>query len=324
MSTESQEKLDDIKVSEEKDGSVTVDLPDHLAPDDSDDGDTRAEASQAAGGEAGDDEDHPDDTEAIRAARRNRRRAKKEYIKQTNVEKDMLLTSLRRERQELVERLSVLERKTHSADLARIDKALEDKELRLQYAKMKMSEATSASDGDAFGKAQDMWYETRREIESIRALKEQAARTTQNQPIEDNREMQRHAAKWMDRNSWYDPSGEDEDSQIAKVIDQKLVKEGWNPSTEEYWEELDRRVAKRAPHRYTEGNDERSTRRPRSVVTSSGRENINGSGAKNTFTLSPEQVRAMKDAGFWDNSEKRNKMIKRYALEARQNQGYRS
>lgn len=325
MSTESQEKLEDIKVSEEKDGSVTVDLPEHLSPnDDSDDGDDKAETSQAAGGEAGDDEDHPDDTEAIRAARRNRRRAKKEYIKQTNVEKDMLLNSLRRERQELVERLSVLERKTHSADLARIDKALEDKELRLQYAKMKMSEATSASDGEAFSKAQDMWYETRREIESIRALKEQAARTTQNQPIEDNREMQRHAAKWMDRNSWYDPNGDDEDSQIAKVIDQKLVKEGWNPSTEEYWEELDRRVAKRAPHRYTDANDERSTRRPRSVVTSSGRENINGSGAKNTFTLSPEQVRAMKDAGFWDNSEKRNKMIKRYALEARQNQGYRS
>lgn len=187
-----------------------------------------------------------------------------------------------------------------------------------------MAEATTNSDGEAFSKAQDMWYEVRREIESIKAIKEQAVRTSSNQPIQDNREMQRQASKWMDRNPWYDPNGDDEDVEIAKVVDQRLVKEGWNPNSSEYWEELDRRLQKRIPHRYTEDHDERPTRRPRSVVTSSGRENISGSGARNTFTLSPEQVRAMKDAGFWDDSEKRNKMIKRYAQEARQSQGYRS
>ena len=327
MSTETKEKLDDIQVSEEKDGSVRVDLPDHIQSPDApeDDGDERddKESAHADGGEA-DDQDHPDDTDAIRAARRSQRRARKEMIKQKNVEKDIRLQNLQRQNQELLERLSVVERKTQSADLARIDKALEDKELRLQYAKMKMSEATSASDGEAFSKAQDMWYEARREIESIKALKEQAVRTSNNQPIQDNREMQRQASKWMDRNPWYDPNGDDEDVEIAKVVDQRLVKEGWNPNTSEYWEELDRRLQRRIPHRYTDDHDERPTRRPRSVVTSSGRENISGSGAKNTFTLSPEQVRAMKDAGFWDDPEKRNKMIKRYAQEARQSQGYRS
>ena len=327
MSTETQEKLEDIKVSEEKDGSVTVDLPDHIqspdAQDEADDKDDGQEAAHADGGDA-DDQDHPDDTEAIRTARRNQRRARKEMIKQKNAEKDIRLQNLQRQNQELMERLSVVERKTQSADLARIDKALEDKELRLQYAKMKMAEATSNSDGDAFSKAQDMWYEVRREIESIKALKDQAVRANSNQPIQDNREMQRQAAKWMDRNPWYDPNGDDEDVEIAKVVDQRLVKEGWNPNSSEYWEELDRRLQKRIPHRYTDDIDERPTRRPRSVVTSSGRENINGSGARNTFTLSPEQVRAMKDAGFWDDPDKRNKMIKRYAQEARQSQGYRS
>lgn len=324
MSTENKEKLDDIQVSEEKDGSVRVDLPDHIqSPDEpEDDGDDKG-ASLAEGGEV-DEQDHPDDTDAIRAARRNQRRARKEMVKQKNAEKDIRLQNLQRQNQELLERLSVVERKTQSADLARIDKALEDKELRLQYAKMKMAEATTNSDGEAFSKAQDMWYEVRREIESIKAIKEQAVRTSSNQPIQDNREMQRQASKWMDRNPWYDPNGDDEDVEIAKVVDQRLVKEGWNPNSSEYWEELDRRLQKRIPHRYTEDHDERPTRRPRSVVTSSGRENISGSGARNTFTLSPEQVRAMKDAGFWDDSEKRNKMIKRYAQEARQSQGYRS
>ena len=36
MSTEAKEKIEDLNVIEEKDGSVTVDLPDHLA-DHSDD-----------------------------------------------------------------------------------------------------------------------------------------------------------------------------------------------------------------------------------------------------------------------------------------------
>jgi hypothetical protein len=52
------------------------------------------------------------------------------------------------------------------------------------------------------------------------------------------------------------------------------------------------------------------------VVTGSSRESSSRpSGSQ--FVLEPEQVRAMKDAGFWDDAEKRNKMIKRYAIEAR-------
>jgi vacuolar-type H+-ATPase subunit H len=70
-----------------------------------------------------------------------------------------------------MERLSVVERKTHSADLARIDKAIEDQELRLQYAKMKISEAASASDGHAMAEAQEMMYEARRQMEALSNFK---------------------------------------------------------------------------------------------------------------------------------------------------------
>ena len=316
MSTETKES-DDIKVMEEKDGGAVVELPDHLAQDDEGEDEQRAEGG--ATGDDGADEDHPDDTEAIRAARRSRRKAKKEYIKQTNAEKDVRMQNLLRQNQELQERLSVVERKTNSADLARMDKAIEDQELRLQYARMKMSEATSAGDGDAFAKAQEMWYDTRRQVESLKGMKESAVKHTP-ASSEDNRELQRQAGRWMERNSWYDPQGDDEDSEIAKIIDQKLVKEGWNPNQSEYWEELDKRLQKRLPHRYTDDTDERPTRaRPRSVVTSSGRENFSGNGSRNSFILKPEQVRAMKDAGFWDDKEKRAKMIKRYAIEARNN-----
>lgn len=316
-----------ILVKEENDGSVTVDLPDSIpSPDQDEDG---GQEQMAAGGTADDDDqDRDDDTEAIRAARRARRKAKKEYIKKTNEEKDQRLVMLQRQNQELMERLANVERKTHSADLARLDKAIEDKELRLQYARMKMSEATSAGDGEAFAKAQEMWYETRREVESMKSLKENAVRAVNVESPANSKELQRQAARWMERNEWFNPEGGDEDSEIAKIIDQKLVKEGWNPASEDYWEELDKRLSKRLPHHYTDNHDEgssRQSRRPRSIVTSSGREGTSSSGARNSFVLSPEQVRAMKDAGLWDNPQTRNRMIKRYAEQARQqNSGFRS
>jgi hypothetical protein len=131
--------------------------------------------------------------------------------------------------------------------------------------------------------------------------------------------MLRHAKSWMESNSWYDPNGSDEDSEIAKVIDAKLAKEGYDPSSADYWDELDARLQKRLPHRYTQQQDE-PRRRPRSFVTGSGRESTGGRQG-NTLVLEPEQVRAIKEAGFWDDPAMRAKMIKRYAQQARNNQG---
>jgi len=313
MTTENE--LKKIVVTEEADGSAVIDLPDSIeSPDEQED-----DREMASGGSTDDDIAPEDETEYQRA-RREKRRAKRDLAKKTGVEKDMKLQHLERKNQELMERLSVVERKTHSADLARIDKAIEDQELRLQYAKMKVAEAATAADGNAMTDAQEMMYEARRQIESLSSLKKTAVQPSQNQGNVPDPRLQRLAANWMERNDWYDPSGRDTDSKIAKQIDEALSAEGWNPTDADYWNELDNRLHKYLPHKYNDSTDVRSsTKRPRSVVTSSGRESVNGSTNRNTFVLKPEQVRAMKDAGFWDDPDKRSKMIKRYAQEARNN-----
>jgi hypothetical protein len=313
MTTENE--LKKIVVTEEADGSAVIDLPDSIeSPDDQED-----EREMASGG-ATDDDVAPEDETEYQRARREKRRAKRDLAKKTGVEKDMKLQHLERKNQELMERLSVVERKTHSADLARIDKAIEDQELRLQYAKMKIAEAATAADGNAMTDAQEMMYEARRQIESLSSLKKTAVQPSQNQGNVPDPRLQRLAANWMERNDWYDPNGRDTDSKIAKQIDEALSAEGWNPTDADYWNELDNRLHKYLPHKYNDSTDVRSsTKRPRSVVTSSGRESVNGSTNRNTFVLKPEQVRAMKDAGFWDDPDKRSKMIKRYAQEARNN-----
>ena len=47
------------------------------------------------------------------------------------------------------------------------------------------------------------------------------------------------------------------------------------------------------------------------MVTSSGRESVASRGG-NEFVLSPERVRAIKEAGRWDNLDERKKMIRKY------------
>jgi len=305
----STDKVEDIPVTEEKDGSVTVELPDELVSEDSSDEPIQAQDDG--------DADQPGDTDAVREARRNRRKAKKEYIKRTNEEKDQRLVSLQRENEEFRKRLADVEKKSQGFELARLDKAIEDEELRLKYFDAKRREAINNSNGDAYTQASNNYDEARRKYEAMKALKNRAAQA-ESEPQTDPR-MLRHAKSWMESNSWYDPNGSDEDSEIAKVIDAKLAKEGYDPSSADYWDELDTRLQKRLPHRYTQSQDE-PRRRPRSFVTGSGRESTGGRQG-NTLVLEPEQVRAIKEAGFWDDPAMRAKMIKRYAEQARNNRG---
>lgn len=317
------DKTEDIEVQEGVDGSATVELPPEIESPDQPPQEAAPKAAE--GGEVADeDADADDDSEALRAAKRARRKAKRELVKKTNSEKDARLVALQRKVDELTQRLTVTESKTHSADIARIDKTIEDSELRLQYARMKMSEATSAGDGDALAKAQEMWYDARRQVDELKRFRENAATPKQQASIPDPR-LQRLAADWMERNSWYRPDNRDTDSRVAKQIDEALTQEGWDPTSEDYWDELDNRLQRYLPHRYNQSDDEPPVQRsrPKNIVTGSGRESPAAAGGRNTFTLSPEQVRAMKEAGLWDDPQKRAKMIKRYAQEARSN-GYRS
>ena len=324
MSTDAQAvEQEVIVIQEEQDGSATIELPNSIPSpeathdDDSDEADERARQREMVAGGAVDE-----DAEALREQKRLKRQRRKEYHKQVATEKDVKLTLLERQNQQLLERLSVLERKSHGSDLARLDKAIEDQDNRILFAKQKIAEATRSGNGELLTSAQEMWFEARRQAEALANLKKRAVAPQPQRTIQaPDPQLQRHASNWMANNPWYDPSGKDPDSRRALNEDAILAEEGYDPKTAEYWEELDRRLQRVVPHRYTEDADEKPRSRPRSAVTSSGREFASNNGRGNSFTLSPEQVRAMKDAGMWDDAEKRAKMIRRYALEARNNNG---
>lgn len=328
-----QKEIEVLKVEESADGSAVIELPpDPESPQ------TEEKGPQVAAQEGTEDSDEADeeareremaeggridpDQEAIRAAKRDKRRARKEYHRKVEAEKNIELQLLRQQNQQLTERLSVVERKTHGSELAQLNKAIEDQKTRIAFAKAKMKEATETGNGELLASAQEMWFEARKNAEAFEDLKKRLVAPQKEQTITPpDPIIQRFANEWMSANTWYDPNGKDQDSVIAMTIDRRLADEGWKPDTREYWKEFDRRLRNYLPHRYTDDIDDEPVepvRKPRAIVTGSGRENAVSSGGKgNTFTLNPEQVRAMKDAGMWDDPQKRNRMIQRYAQEAR-------
>lgn len=223
MSSETQDKdqVEVIAIQEEKDGSATIELPasipspeagantgvdDHDVGSDEDD-EAERQREIAVGGAV------DADAERLREQKRQKRRARKEYHKQVAAEKDVKLTLLERQNQELLERLSVLEKKSHGSDIARLNKALEDQNARILFAKQKIAEATKNGDGELLTSAQEMWFEARRQFEALEAIKKKAVAPQGQRTIQaPDPQLQRFANAWMGNNSWYDPQGRDPDS----------------------------------------------------------------------------------------------------------------
>jgi hypothetical protein len=309
----------EMQVAEEQDGSAVVQLEDGESPQ-AEEKVELAEGGDVDSNDADDGLDSDPDREQIRAARREERKLKKQIHREKAKESNHLINALKNQNQQLAERLAHLEKRTSGAELARVDKAIDDTEVQIEYAKMKMREAVANQDGDAVVKAQELMYESQRKVESLKSIKDHATRQMSQPPkptmnVPDPA-VTHNAKLWMDRNSWYDPQAKDMDSEIAQRLDKKLTEEGYDPSSPEYWEELDDRVAKYLPHRAETAPQRPATQRPR--MTGSGRESA-PSGRANEFRLSPDRVAAIKEMGAWDNPELRAKMIKSYAKFDREN-----
>jgi len=94
--------------------------------------------------------------------------------------------------------------------------------------------------------------------------------------------------KWVENNTWF---GEDEIMTLAAFsIDQKLVQEGFDPKTDEYYNEVDKRLRIEFPHKFEESS---AKSKPQQKVASAGRVAGNTS-SKRQVKLSPAEVQMAK------------------------------
>ena len=100
------------------------------------------------------------------------------------------------------------------------------------------------------------------------------------------------AESWAQKNEWF---GQDEAMTYAAFgIHKKLVEEeGFDPTSDEYYSELDRQVADSFPHKFS------ASKKPRVVqnVASASRTNSGRSSGKKKVRLTPSQVAIAKKLG---------------------------
>lgn len=279
--------------------------------DDSDEGDERV--AQSSG----------DDNESEREAIRERRRQEKQERKDRRgkaISRDKLeLDFLRKRNDDLERRFTVHEQRFQQIDMgqidARINKAKNDAEL----AERVIAKAVDSGNGTDVTQAMRYRDQAMLTMNQLLAAKQETNRPQPNMPRVDDLTMH-YAKEFIQDNPWYDAQGRDESSAIVLAIDQSLAKEGLNPQTEEYWDELRSRAARRLPEKFGNSKpNQRSDRQPRGgPAVGSGREHAPAT-TRNEVYINPDRKQALIEAGVWDDPTLRMRYVKKYAEYDRNN-----
>lgn len=314
-------------VVENADGTAMVEMPDDepgFVPAEKD------EPAEERGAQSDDDDDDdepavaarrtPEEQAAVAAKRRQERADKKQREKDrwNNVQLQL------RQLQEANDRLSTtqaqIERRAVGSDMAQIEGGIKTAADNIRKLEQSIENGTSRADGKLVASATKRMFEEQRSLEALtnakRALIERTRDTgnpgtQQRQP---NPVMVNMARQWSERNPWFNAELKTLDDQLAKTVDESVARDGYDPQTMEYWQELDRRIAKTLPHRVNSGTVNGTGKPEKRVPVSGGSQSAGsqGNSARGGVTLSRERVEALKERGDWDDPVRRAKMIKYY------------
>lgn len=306
---------------------------------DADERDERVAHSEDDEGEGG------EDRERIRARRRVERKQKKEEQRRNQRE----LNFLRSRNEQLERRQSEFDARIANSEVVAIETRIQSLETDIRKADEVYAEAINKGDGSAATEAQRIRDTLREGVTKLQMQRQgvivgarERLQGAQNKP---DPEIQRRAQEFMSKNSWYDHQGNDEDSLIAKAIEQRLFRERGPDAakTDDYWIEYNRRLKKRLPHVFERDRDDgRDDDRYDStddhdVEEVNDRDRRNGNGRdgdrpqkrksggprftsggrerplkKNEVYVSEERRKAMEEAGVWDDPTLRNRYLKSY------------
>jgi hypothetical protein len=306
-----------------------------------------AEAAKAAAAEdervgQSEDDDDPSDEEAaneeVRARRREERRVKKERQRAAQERNQKELRFLRDRNAELERRFSAVEQRTLYNEAGSIDDRISQVDQQIRNADELIAQAIEKGEGSTFAEAQAIRDQLRESKNKLLHRKGQVAQEFQRggqaqqqgqaQPRQEQTdpELVRRAQAWVSQNSWYKADRSDDDSAVVGALDDRLVSEGFDPTTDEYWTELTNRAKQHVPHRFQEAKSGgNGGQRQQNGTERRGPQMANGNRERSLrpgeVYVSPERRQAMVEAGVWDDPTLRNRYLKSYATWDKEAQG---
>ena len=221
----------------------------------------------------------------------------RQLVKQRKDKEDEV-ARLIRQNEELSSRLNNTQKEFTNISKLNLDateKQLKDK---LELARGAYTTAHQDGDAEKILKAQEFLNDAQNDLKSVGAtkmqFKEPEVKQTQQQQVQQPQYQQQptpdpKAQSWAEKNDWF---GKDKvRTAAALAIDADLKEEGFNPTDDDYYTEVDNRLKEAFPHRYkTEEVEEvrKQETSPAQVVAGGTRSTPS---SKNKVKLSKEDVR---------------------------------
>ena len=171
-------------------------------------------------------------------------------------------------------------------------------EAELDKARREYKAAQESFDSDAILAAQEALFEAKTKVQNAQnfrppALQNENYEVQPRQQAPEPVRADEKTLRWQAKNQWFGTDGFEEVTSFALGLHQKLVNNGVDPRSDDYFEQIDARVKSKFPEVFG-GNDERprsseTPRRPSSVVAPASR-----STGTRKIQLTPSQAALIK------------------------------
>ena len=239
------------------------------------------------------DKEEPQELEGIETSGAQKRI--RQLVRQRK-EKEEQLAAIMQQNEELTQRLQTRENEVkniskHTLDIS--EKQLTDK---IALARAVYLEAFDEGEKEKLLNAQEMLNEAQNDLKQVTNAKANYERQDQQpvaQPVQKQQQIPQptvdpKAEEWAESNEWF---GKDNVMTAAALaIDAELKNEGYNPSDNEFYQEIDNRIKNTFPHKFGEVQErvQETTSSPAQVVSGSTRSSPS---SKNKVKLTQEDMR---------------------------------
>ena len=209
---------------------------------------------------------------------------------------------LERLAQQLIEENKRLKQNVHTGQEAIIANAKSRAETELEMARRKLKEAQEAYDTDAIIAAQEAVMDAKIRVEQTKnirptPLQEEKFDVQPQQTQPAKVEPDERTLRWQAKNQWFGAQGFEEYTSYALGLHQKLVTNGVDPRSAEYFEQIDARMKSTFPDLFGRSEDKPRSgevqKKPATVVASVSRSTSAGK-----IKLTTTQVALAKKLGL--------------------------
>jgi hypothetical protein len=326
----------DLLIEDDEDGGATVSL--NGLDDDQDDdlipvvekpqradaepkerGDQRLEADQRDDEGDDDEDDSPQGSSADEAALKNRREKRRAY----RARQRQYVEQLEAQLSESQKRIDEIQRRLASDGTSRLESDYRTALQHVKRAEEALKDAVEKGDGqmhvdatryrdEAVSVARQLYANLQRS--SADAAQQQNRQQQQGPPPEVVQKVVAQREAFLTKHAWLKaaPQG-DQDALIVAALDAAVAQEGYDPTSADYWDELDDRIRERLPHKAKV----RGAKQP----PVGGRSDAPSSTRADAIRIEPELKAALIEAGIWGDKKRLAKVLKdraRLQKEARQ------